>query len=149
MCTCRLNWAKRTSWGWWDEWDDTALQTQDSRFELWRSEAEHVTFRSRRFPTTCPDNTSRWTNSRFILAHRQSNMKPALFKHVVFCLALLRRGVSRSNVRGGGGCLYTWKNIVRERAIEKRNEMMYSHFFSFETKKLQISMFKHTFHSRF
>ena len=30
LCTCRLNWARRTSWGWWDEWDDTALQTQNS-----------------------------------------------------------------------------------------------------------------------
>ena len=26
---------------WWDEWDDTALQTQDSKFELRWSEAEH------------------------------------------------------------------------------------------------------------
>ena len=25
----RLNRAKRTSWGWWDEWDDAALQAQD------------------------------------------------------------------------------------------------------------------------
>ena len=24
------NWARRTYWGWWDEWDDTVLQTQDS-----------------------------------------------------------------------------------------------------------------------
>ena len=51
LCTYRLNWARRTSWGWWDEWDDTVLQTQDSKFEPWRSEAEHATFRSRRFPT--------------------------------------------------------------------------------------------------
>ena len=28
LCTYRLNWTRRTSWGWWDEWDDTALQTQ-------------------------------------------------------------------------------------------------------------------------
>ena len=27
---CGLNWARNTSWGWWDEWDDTALQTQNS-----------------------------------------------------------------------------------------------------------------------
>ena len=26
VCTYRLNWARITSWGWWDEWDDTALQ---------------------------------------------------------------------------------------------------------------------------
>ena len=37
LCTYRLNWAKRTSWGWWDDWDDTVLQTQDSKFEPWRS----------------------------------------------------------------------------------------------------------------
>ena len=52
LCTYRLNWAGRTSWGWWDEWDDTVLQTQDSKFEPWRSEAEHATSQSRRLPTT-------------------------------------------------------------------------------------------------
>ena len=51
LCTCRLNWARRTSWGWWDDWDDTVLQTQDSKFKPWRSEAEHATSRSRRLPT--------------------------------------------------------------------------------------------------
>ena len=51
LCTSRLNWARRTSWGWWDDWDDTVLQTQDSKFEPWRSEAEHATSRSRRLPT--------------------------------------------------------------------------------------------------
>ena len=51
LCTYRLNWARRISWGWWDDWDDTVLQTQDSKFEPWRSEAEHATSRSRRFPT--------------------------------------------------------------------------------------------------
>ena len=48
LCTYRLNWARRTSWGW---WDDTVLQTHDSKFEPWRSEAEHATSRSRRLPT--------------------------------------------------------------------------------------------------
>ena len=51
LCTYTLNWARRTSWRWWDEWNDTALQTQDSKFEPWRSEAEHATSRSRRFST--------------------------------------------------------------------------------------------------
>ena len=51
LCTYRLNWARRTSWGWWDDWDDTVLQTQDSKFEPWRSEAEHATSRSRRLPS--------------------------------------------------------------------------------------------------
>ena len=50
LCTYRLNWARRTSWGWWDDWGDTVLQTQDSKFEPWRSEAEHATSRSRRLP---------------------------------------------------------------------------------------------------
>ena len=48
LCTYRLNWARRTSWRWWDDWDDTVFQTQDSKFEPWRSEA---TSRSRRLPT--------------------------------------------------------------------------------------------------
>ena len=51
LCTYSLNWARRTSWGWWDDWDDTVLQTQDSKFEPWRSEADHATSRSRRLPT--------------------------------------------------------------------------------------------------
>ena len=51
LCTYRLNWARRTSWGWWDDWDDTVLQTQDSKFEPWRSEAEHAASWSRRLPT--------------------------------------------------------------------------------------------------
>ena len=51
LCTYRLDWARRTSWGWWNDWDVTVLQTQDSKFEPWRSEAEHATSRSRRLPT--------------------------------------------------------------------------------------------------
>ena len=51
LCTYRLNWARRTSWGWWDDWDDTVLQTHHSKFEPWQSEADHATSRSRRFPT--------------------------------------------------------------------------------------------------
>ena len=31
LFTYRLNWARRTSWGWWYEWGDTALQTHDSK----------------------------------------------------------------------------------------------------------------------
>ena len=51
LCTYRLNWARRTPWEWWDEWDDPALQTRESKFDPWRSEAEHATSRSRRLPT--------------------------------------------------------------------------------------------------
>ena len=51
LCTYRLNWTRRTSWGWWEDWDDTVLQTQDSKFEPWRSEVEHATSRSRRRPS--------------------------------------------------------------------------------------------------
>ena len=31
LCTYRLNWARRTSWGWWDESDETVFQTKDSK----------------------------------------------------------------------------------------------------------------------
>ena len=65
LCTYRLNWARRTSWGWWDDWDDTVLQTQDSKFGPWRYEAEHATSRSRRLPTilTFPRG---WGRNNFI-----------------------------------------------------------------------------------
>ena len=33
LCTYRLNWARITSWGWWNEWDDTALHP-DTGFEI-------------------------------------------------------------------------------------------------------------------
>ena len=56
---------QRTSWGWWDEWDDTALQTQDSKFKPWRSEAEHATSRSRRLPTIL-SFTSGWGRNIFV-----------------------------------------------------------------------------------
>ena len=60
-----LNWARRTSWGWWDDWDDTVLQTQDSKFEPWRSEAEHATSRSRRLPTILTF-TRGWGRNNFV-----------------------------------------------------------------------------------
>ena len=65
LCTYRLHWARRTSWGWWDDWDDTVLQTQDSKFEPWRSEAEHATSRSRRLPTILTF-TRGWGRSIFV-----------------------------------------------------------------------------------
>ena len=65
LCTYRLNWARRTSWGWWDDWDDTVLQTQDSKFESWRSEAEHATSRSRRLPTILTF-TRGWGRNNFV-----------------------------------------------------------------------------------
>ena len=65
LCTYRLNWARRTSWGWWDEWDDSTLQTQDSKFKPWRSEAQHATSRSRRLPTIL-SFTSGWGRNFFV-----------------------------------------------------------------------------------
>ena len=65
LCTYRLNWARRTSWGWWDDWDDTVLQTQDSKFGPWRSEAEYATSRSRRLPTIITF-TRGWGRNNFV-----------------------------------------------------------------------------------
>ena len=62
----RLNWARRTSGGWWDEWDGTALQTQDSKYEPWRSDAEHATSRSRRFPTIL--NLYEWVGKKHFVS---------------------------------------------------------------------------------
>ena len=51
LSTYRLNWVRRTSWGWQDKWDDTALLTHDSKFDHGTSLTEHATSRSRRLPT--------------------------------------------------------------------------------------------------
>ena len=48
LCTCRLNYPRVTFWGWWDEYDDTALMTHNSKFGHLRSEVEHATSRSLR-----------------------------------------------------------------------------------------------------
>ena len=75
LCTYRLNWARRTSWGWWDEWDDTVLQTQDSKFEPWRSEAEHATSRSRRLPTILTF-TRGWGRNSFLFLSNRRDREP-------------------------------------------------------------------------
>ena len=43
----------------------TVLQTQDSKFEPWRSEAEHATSRSRRLPTIL-NFTRGWGRNIFV-----------------------------------------------------------------------------------
>ena len=63
LWTYRLNRARRTSWGWWDRWDDTALQTQDLKFEHLRSESKHATSRSRRLPTIL--NIYEWAGKKY------------------------------------------------------------------------------------
>ena len=65
LCTYRLNWAWITSWGWWDEWDGTALQTQDSKFKPWRSEAVHATSWSHKLPIILTF-TSGWGRNIFV-----------------------------------------------------------------------------------
>ena len=75
LCAYRLNWARRTSWGWWDDWDDTVLQTQDSKFEPWRSEAEHATSRSRRLPTILAFPRG-WGRSIFLFLSNRRNREP-------------------------------------------------------------------------
>ena len=65
LCTYRLNWTRRTSWEWWDDWDDTVLQTQDSKFEPWWSETEHATSRSRRLSTILTF-TRGWRRNNFV-----------------------------------------------------------------------------------
>ena len=61
LCTW-LSWVMKTSWGWWDEWDDTALQTQGLKFATWRSESEHAISRSRSLPTIL--NLYEWTGKK-------------------------------------------------------------------------------------
>ena len=83
LCTYRLNWARRTSWGWWDDWDDTVLQTQDSKFEPWRSEAKHATSRSRRLPTILTF-TREWGRNNFV-SFRDREPNPGLWRERQRC----------------------------------------------------------------
>ena len=76
LCTYRLNWARRTSWGWWDDWDDTVLQTQDSKFKPWRSEAEHATSRSRGLPTILTFTRGWGRNNCFFQTAETGNRTP-------------------------------------------------------------------------
>ena len=52
LCTYRLNRARWTSRWWWDEWDDTALQTQDSSSSVKGSGANHYPRASARHITS-------------------------------------------------------------------------------------------------
>ena len=84
LCTYRLNWAMRTSWGWWDDWDDTVLQTQDSKFEPWRSEAEHATSRSRR-PQYWLSHVDGEDNFLFLSNRRDREPNPELWRERQRC----------------------------------------------------------------
>ena len=91
LCTYRLNWARRTSRGWWDEWGDTALQTRDSKFKPWRSEAEHATYRSRRSPTIL-SFTSGWGRNIFVVfsnrRDRETNNRTLAWKAAALATTL-------------------------------------------------------------
>ena len=50
------------AWGWCDEWDNTALQTRDLKFELWQTEAEHATSEL----STILSFTSGWGKNIFV-----------------------------------------------------------------------------------
>ena len=64
LCTYWLNWTKRTSWGWWDEWGDTAFRTLESKVKPWRYKAEHATSRSQRPPTIL--NLYEWVGNKHL-----------------------------------------------------------------------------------
>ena len=68
LCTYRLNWTRRTSWGWWDEWNATVLQTQDSKLEPWRSKG-----RARYLSVTeAPHNTEfhTWMGKKHVVSFK-------------------------------------------------------------------------------
>ena len=99
LYTYRLNWARRTSWWWWDDWDDTVLQTQDSKFEPWRSEAEHAISRSRRLPTILTF-TRRWGRFFFFCLFQTAetgNRTPLLGPPPLMALKMGLKRIFRGN----------------------------------------------------
>ena len=65
-CAHRLNWVRITYWRWWYEWDGSALQTQDSKFEPWRSEGECASSRLSRLPTIL--NLYEWAGKKYVVS---------------------------------------------------------------------------------
>ena len=120
LCTYRLNWARRTSWVWWDDWDDTVLQTQDSKFEPWRSEAEHATSRSRRLPTILTF-TRGWGRNIFCF----------------FQTAGTGNRTPDSGVKGSGGnhyprapALFVWRLLTSESDVKSHQKVQIGCFTS-------------------
>ena len=111
LCTLRLSWTRKTSWGWWYEWDDTALQTQDSKFEPWRSEAEHATVRARRIHTKL--NVYEWTEKKHFVSWklegrsttRSLTFQAGSFSHYTRAPAHLIGQVGRVSVA------WRWRNV--------------------------------------
>ena len=84
LCTYRLNWDRITSWACWDEWDDTAIQTEDSKFEPWRFEAKQATSWSCRLPTIL--NLYEWAGKKhFIWTRDRRRSKQAASTTVYEC----------------------------------------------------------------
>ena len=120
LCKYRLNWVRRTSWGWWDDWDDTVLQTQDSKFEPWRSKAEHATSRSRRLPTILTF-THGWGRNIFCFFQTaetgnrtpSSGVKSSGANHYPRAPALTGLKTNRNNVITNAGTMlyYCWASV--------------------------------------
>ena len=79
LCAHRINYVRRTSWGWWDEWGNTALQIEYLKFEPWRSEAEHTTSRSRMLPTILHVHERAGKKIFFLNLNARVGFEPAIF----------------------------------------------------------------------
>ena len=62
-----LNLVRRTC-GWCDEWDDTALRTQDSKFEPWWSFPKHGTCTSRSGMLSTILNLYEWARKTYLVS---------------------------------------------------------------------------------
>ena len=103
------------------ERDDTALQTQDSKFKPWRSEAEHATPRSRRLPTIL-SFTSGWGRNIFVSFKplRPGNEPRTLaWKAAVLTTTLGPPPISFGNI--------LVKNPVQDRKGEQWNDKLVSY----------------------
>ena len=139
----RLNWAMRTSWGLWDKWDDPALQTQDAKFEPWRSEAEHATFRSWKLPTIdyltkCQEETKCWQGCpqiawsfrvhyiqltkpmyTYILTNMLSGIYTMLVSRLIIILTIIKRffNTYTYNIKGEYYRILQLLKVMRSRII--------------------------------
>ena len=73
LCSYRLNWTRKTSWGWWDDWDDSP---PDTGFEIW---ALAVWGRARYLSVTeAPHNTDfhTWMGEKHLILSNRRDREP-------------------------------------------------------------------------
>ena len=127
----RLNWVRRI-WGWRDEWYDTVLWTQDSKFKPWWSQYYP---RSRRLPTIL--NLYEWAKKKLLFLRnlnvraRDETRDLRFFKQAALATA---PGHTRNYFTSSRKCKveFEWQNLKSE--VCNSNTTGLSHIIKLKTR---------------